>query len=83
MERPGWTGAFTCNSVPGAIPNGRQIVKINEEEGDANPLGTPGVVLGSISHPDVMDGAICYFVEWATMPRVACAVLHWKIEEVR
>jgi hypothetical protein len=77
---PGWSGAFTRAQAPGAMPNGAKIVKGRGEVGDSTPEGAPGVVLGSFSHPEVCNGAVCYFVEWADRPRVAVAVINWKIK---
>lgn len=79
-HEPGWRGAFTRAQAAGAIPNGSTILKTAQEEGDATPLGTSGVVLGSISHPAVADGALCYFIEWANRPRAAVAVIGWKVQ---
>lgn len=79
-NEPGWAGGFTRAQAPGAIPNGSAIFKAAEEEGDSTPLGTPGFVLGSISHPELADGALFYFVEWANRPRVACGVIGWKVK---
>ena len=80
-EEPGWTGAFTRSQVPGAIRNGRRIVKVETEEGDFNPVGTEGAVLGSFNHPKIFAGVVMYFVEWDGTPRVAVAVLGRKIAE--
>jgi hypothetical protein len=80
-EEPGWIGAFTRNQVPGAIPNGQRIVKVTTEEGDSNPVGTEGAVLGSFNHPKVFGGAVMYFVEWNSTPRMAVAVVGRKIAE--
>lgn len=80
-HEPGWFGAFTRAQAPGAMPNGSPIVKAKGEAGDGTPEGTPGVVLGSLNHPDV--DALFYFVEWANRPRCAVAVIDWKIEAAR
>jgi hypothetical protein len=68
--------AFTTNQAPGALPNGTEIIKIKSEPRDANPVGTRGKVLGSMSHPDVGLG---YFVEWTHMRGVPVFVVDWKI----
>lgn len=81
QHEPGWHGAFTRKQATGAIPNGRRIVKINNEEGDATPTGTMGTVLGSYSHPKLHNGVTIYFVEWDTLPRTAVAVLANKVSE--
>lgn len=77
---PGWLGAFTRNEVARALRNGTRVVKTNSESGDANKDGAPGVVLGSISHPDVQNGAVMYFIEWDAMPRVAVGAMAQKVE---
>jgi hypothetical protein len=79
-SEPGWFGAFTRAQAPGAMPNGSPIIKAASEKGDSTPGGTRGVVLGSFKHPEVMGGATLYFVEWSNRPRVACAVIDWKIK---
>lgn len=81
-SEPGWIGAFTREQVPGAIPNGSPIVKTGSEQGDGTPDGTPGVVLGSMSHPEILNGATMYFVEWRRTPRCAVAVIEWKVSRV-
>lgn len=78
-NEPGWTGAFTRNQTEGAISNGTRIVKTNSEDGDATPDGTPGIVLGSVSDPTIMNGIICYFIEWAHKPRVAVGCMETKV----
>ncbi|MCK1670337.1 hypothetical protein [Bradyrhizobium sp. 150] len=66
---------FTTDQAPGAIPNGTPIVKVFSEERDANPVGTTGVVLGSMSDGERTG----YFVEWQTMPGVPVFVAEFKI----
>lgn len=78
-EEPGWTGFFTRRDVPGAMPAGTQIVKVASEPGDTNPVGTRGLVLGSIANERVADGAVFYFIEWETSPRLAVGCIAWKI----
>lgn len=78
-DEPGWIGHFTREQAPGAIPNGTPIIKVEAEDGDANPVGTRGKVLGSIRDPRVMDNALLYFLEWDSMPRTAVACIGWKI----
>lgn len=80
-REPGWTGAFTRNQAPGALPNGTRVIKTNSEPGDICPNGTPGTVLGSMSEPAVQDGAICYFIEWAPRPKTAVAAMAFKVRE--
>lgn len=79
IEYPGWNGAFTRGQAANALPNGTTIEKAQGEEGDGTPLGTRGVVLGSFSHPKVLNGETLYFVEWANRPRWAVAVIAWKL----
>lgn len=82
-HEPGWVGGFTRHQAKGAIANGTEVVKTRSEAGDANKDGTRGKVLGSISHPDVQDGAIMYFVEWRTAPRVAVGVMDFKVQALQ
>jgi hypothetical protein len=77
QNEEGWSGAFTRNQVEGALRNGTRIVKDKSEPGDATLDGTPGVVLGSLTH----DGVICYFIEWAHSPRVAIGCMGNKVRE--
>lgn len=78
-HEPGWHGAFTRDQAQGAIPNRSRVVKQCSEPGDTHADGTPGIVLGSMSHPEVRNGEICYFIEWAPNPRVAVAVMAFKV----
>lgn len=82
-EEAGWQGAFLRSTAQGAIPNGATVFKANSEHNDAHPDGTPGVVLGSMSHPKVQDGAIMYFVEWVKTPKVAVAVMGNKLRRLQ
>lgn len=77
----GWKGSFTRETADGAMSARTRVVKINSVPGDTHADGTPGVILGSIVHPEIMDGAICYFVEWAAKPRVAVAVMAFKLRK--
>jgi hypothetical protein len=79
---PGYRGAFTRNQVEGAMPNGTRIRKCHSEPGDSTPDGAEGTVLGSMSHPEIFDGIIVYFVEWDWAPRHAVGTLYRKIEKV-
>jgi hypothetical protein len=81
-NEPGWEGAFTRAQAPGALANETRVVKARSEPGDATPDDTPGVILGSISHPAIWDGAVAYFVEWATTPRQAVAVMAFKVAAI-
>ncbi len=76
---------FIMGEAPGAIPNGKRIVKSRCEVGDAHPLGSKGKVLSSITvtpEQNVKHGAneqFGYFVEWDSHPGVPCAVMGSKI----
>jgi hypothetical protein len=77
-NEPGWIGAFTRNQVEGALVNGTRVVKIKEDaKGDFTPIGSQGVVLGSLSAPDLEY--VFYFVEWDNKPKIAVGVTGWKI----
>jgi len=78
-NEPGWNGAFTREQAEGAMPNGTRVVKTNSDAEDGHADGTPGVILGSMSHPEVEDGAIFYFVEWAARPRTAVGIMGKKV----
>lgn len=74
----GYVGMFTFDQYHGAIPNGTRIVKVKvDETGDLHPVGSKGVILGSVGHPTLDD--IGYFVEWDASPRVATLVVGGKI----
>lgn len=79
----GWRGAFTRNVAMGAYANGSTVVKVNSEENDSHPNGARGKVLGSMSHPDIQDGAVLYFIEWEAAPRTAVATIWWKVQRVQ
>lgn len=81
-QHPGYTGAFTRDQAPGAIGNGGRVMKKRSEPRDTTEDGTLGTVLGSIKHPGVMGGLICYFIEWDNRPRRAFACVAWKVEPV-
>jgi hypothetical protein len=76
---PGYTGAFTRDQAPGALASGTRIMKTDSEEGDANPDGALGTVLGSLSHPEVQNGALMYFIEWDAVPKVAVGCMGFKV----
>lgn len=82
----GWMGVFTRHHAEGAYANGLRVVKLREESGDITPLGTEGVILGSLDGRDLdqrnPDGGVivfAYFVEWDNRPRVAIGTIDWKI----
>jgi hypothetical protein len=70
---------YTTDQVEGAIANGTPVVKVLSEEGDTNPVGTRGVVIGSVAGD--FDGRVIvdYFVEWETAPNVPVVVADEKI----
>lgn len=78
-DEPGWFGSFTRKTAFGALPSGSRVRKVKSENGDANPNGTQGTILGSISVEELQNGALLYFVAWDTAPRTAVAVMHFKI----
>lgn len=82
-NHPGWYGAFTREQAEGAIPNGTRIVKAKCDEGDANPIGTPGKVLGSIANTGVVEDyehvKFLYFIEWENNRLVAVGLVDYKI----
>lgn len=86
-NEPGWTGAFTRTEAKGALPNGTPIRKLMSEPGDAHPVCSPGVVLGSIAMPPELTRGekycvqFAYFVEWAARPKVAVGVMDYKIAD--
>lgn len=80
-EEEGWTGWFTRDHAEGALANGTRIVKSAYEDGDANPLGAKGVIVGSFRITN--ERPVLYFVEWEDYPRCAVGVMDWKIEESR
>jgi hypothetical protein len=76
---PGYHGVFTRDQAPGALASGTRIMKASSEEGDAHPDGALGTVLGSMSHPEVQNGAVMYFIEWDARPKVAIATIGVKV----
>lgn len=81
-NEPGWMGAFIRDRAENGLPNGTRVIKTNSKPDDGHPDGTPGVVLGSFSHPEIMDNMVFYFIEWAPRPRVAVGCMASKIEAV-
>jgi hypothetical protein len=76
-QEAGWHGAFTRDQAREAhFANGVRVEKIRTERGDRTPIGTTGIVLGSIHHERY---GTAYFVEWDDKPRVAALVVEWKI----
>jgi len=79
-NRPGWVGVFSTDEAPGAMRNGTRIVKSAKDPGDARGIGATGTVLGSLSDP---EWGLCYFIEWDSQPRVAVAVIAWKVQPLK
>lgn len=78
---PGYAGAFTRHQAKGAYPNGSRVEKVWCEEGDSTPLGTKGIVLGSlIGGPEL---GIAYFIEWDDKPQVAVGTVAKKVGLVK
>lgn len=77
QQHEGYYGVFTRHQADGAIPNGTAVVKVNSEPGDGRQDGVMGVVLGSLSTPDM---GIAYFIEWSDMPRFAVGTMALKIQ---
>lgn len=71
---------YIAGEAEGAIPNGRRVRKVAEEDGDSTPLGTEGTVMSSVYEPAVTEH-IFYFVMWETRVHPV-GVTGWKIEEV-
>jgi hypothetical protein len=69
----------TREQAPGAIPNGRKVIKIASERGDTHPVGSVATVLGSLRHPDL---GFAYFVEWGGHPNMASLVVGTKIRPI-
>lgn len=89
-NHPGYFGAFTTRQAEGALPNGTRIRKSWSEPGDTTPVGTEGVVLGSLPCPNKLpdkpdlpeSGGFFYFVEWDNRPKTAIGMVARKIERV-
>ena len=78
---PGYLTPFSNRSASGAIPNGTRIRKTMVDDGDMNPLGATGVVLGSLRVPGKPGRrGIGYFVAWDARPHIAVFVTAMKIE---
>lgn len=80
----GYLGAFTRAQAEGAFPNGSRIRKSWSEANDTTPVGTEGVVMGSMAIPegaDVPDPTVkfFYFVEWDDKPRIVIGMIDRKI----
>jgi hypothetical protein len=80
MRTPYGLTQYTTDQAEGAIPNKTRIVKVKSEKGDTNPVGTRGVVIGSVSAE--LDGkpVIGYFVAWDHQPDVPVFCADFKIK---
>jgi hypothetical protein len=76
----GYVSAFTRAQAPGAMDNGTRVEKCASEEGDGNPDGSLGTILGSFSDARIERGALLYFVEWDERPTWAIAVMAFKLK---
>lgn len=61
-QNPEWypVASIAGQQAAGAMPNGTRVMKVAAEKEDANPLGTLGVVLGSLMAKD----KLMYQVKW-------------------
>jgi len=75
-KQPGDVPVLIEGQAEGAIPNGRRIVKVRGDPGDANSVGTYGRVLASHRAGDKLG----YFIEWDTFPGMPVFVADWKID---
>lgn len=75
-------GYYVDTHAEGAIPNGKRIRKSVFENGDGNPIGSLGTIIGSIGPLDVPGARYGYFVEWDRFPGYAVFVADRKIEQV-
>ena len=80
----GKTIIYSDIDSPGApIKKGEHIIKIKSEEGDSHPIGTRGVIVGSLgplnweNRTDVYG----YFVKWETDPLIPVFVTDFKIKK--
>jgi hypothetical protein len=84
---PGYSGRHTRGQAPGAIPNGARIAKRNSEQGDSQPDGALGRVLGSLKTPTEIKATTgvvyFYFVEWDALPGAAVGVMSTKIAQLQ
>lgn len=87
-QEPGYIGWFTREQAEGAIPNGRRVEKWRRYAViDSLPIGSQGVILGSIAVPERLpdappSGGFMYFVEWDARPRMPTLTAASKIREV-
>jgi len=75
---------YHSGQAPGAIPNGTRVKKVVCESGDGHPIGSTGVVLGSVGPgyiPQLGREAYGYWVEWDEDPGkgIPCFVGDHKI----
>jgi len=73
-------GHYVETEAEGAIPNRTRIRKTAFEEGDGNPIGSLGTVVGSVVSPlDDGSSGYAYFIEWDRFPGLAVFCVGWKI----
>lgn len=70
------------DQAEGAMPNGTRIKKIFCEKGDANKIGTTGIVRGSMRGVLHDANVIGYFVFWDTTPNIPVFVAGFKIAPI-
>lgn len=96
VERKRYGGhVFTREEADGAIPNGTVIRKCDADDDDAHPIGTMGVVIGSLKadprnelskakllemEPRFRDAEYAYFIEWRGDPHKVIGIISPKIE---
>jgi hypothetical protein len=77
--------ALVCrDQAPGALPNGTRVRKCWAEPSDTNPVGTMGVVIGSLGpmDPPVNGIRYGYFVCWDPRPELPVFCIEKKIESL-
>jgi hypothetical protein len=79
-DTPHGLAYYTTDQAEGAISNGTKVVKVRSEKGDTNPVGTTGVVIGSMGGQLHGKPIIGYFVFWDHAPGVPVFVADFKIE---
>jgi hypothetical protein len=62
----------------GPYPKGTRIMKVQGDPLDAHPLGTVGIVRGSVCHPDTSE--IGYMIDWES--GIRGFIIAQKIERI-
>lgn len=90
---------YVTEQAPGAIPNGTIVRKVDQDDdgSDRTPIGTQGVVIGSLKAdpqneltksqlarlaPRFRNQTHLYFIEWRTTPKQVIGCMGSKIERV-